>query len=114
MVNAKKPLPPKHLRAATQRWWSDVVSDWTLEQHHVRLLTLLAESWDRSEQAREAIVADGLTTMDRFGQVRIHPAVNVERDAKITFARLLRELDLDIDGPTESSRRPAMLRSIPR
>jgi P27 family predicted phage terminase small subunit len=112
MVNAKKPTAPRHLRPKTRRWWSDVVGDWSLEQHHVRLLTLACESWDRCQEAREAIAAEGITTKDRFGQTRVHPAVNVERDAKIGFSRLLRELDLDVDPPKESSGRPPMLRSI--
>jgi len=33
---------PRHLRAATRRWWESVVAAWQLEQHHVRLLTLAA------------------------------------------------------------------------
>ena len=113
-MTPRKPVkPPRHLKAATRRWWSAVVESWDLEQHHVRLLTLAAESWDRSEAARKVVVKDGLTVTDRFGQVKVHPAVHVERDAKIAFARLLRDLDLDVDLPKEN-RRPPTLRSVGR
>lgn len=86
---------PRHLEPATRQWWSTVCADFDLEEHHVRLLTLAAEAWDRAVEARELVAVDGLTFTDRFGQKRAHPAVAIERDARIAFARLVRELDLD-------------------
>jgi P27 family predicted phage terminase small subunit len=111
---SNKPLKaPRHLKAATRRWWLAVVTDWTLEEHHVRLLTAAAEAWDRKEQAREQIAREGLTVPTKEGGARLHPAVRVETDARLAFARLLRELDLDVIPPAESKRPPA-LRSIAR
>jgi P27 family predicted phage terminase small subunit len=89
------------------------VTDWQLEEHHVRLLTLAAESWDRCAQARELIRKEGLTVTTKAGGPRLHPAVRVETDARTAFARLLRELDLDVTPPAEARRAPA-LRSIAR
>ena len=65
-----------------------------------RLLTACAESWDRLQQAREALAANGLTYLDRYGAPRSRPEVAIERDSRIAFARLLRQLDLDA-GPPE-------------
>lgn len=96
-----EPKPPGHLRAETRRWWASVVEDFVLEPHHVRLLTLAAEAWDRCWQAREALAEHGITYTDRFGSPKARPEVAVERDSKIAFARLLRELNLDIDSPDE-------------
>ena len=31
--------PPKHLRAATSQWWAEVVAEYDLDSHHIRLLT---------------------------------------------------------------------------
>jgi P27 family predicted phage terminase small subunit len=104
---------PRHLRAATRRWWLSVVSDWTLEEHHIRLLTLAGEAWDRCQQARELIAREGLTVNTKSGGPRLHPAVRLETDARIAFSRLLRELDLDVAPPSEGRRAPA-LRSIAR
>ena len=93
---------PGHLKPKTKKWWSSVVRDWHLEPHHIRLLTLAAESWDRCQDARELIADEGLTIMDRFNQTRAHPAVAIERDSRLAFARLLRELQLDIEEPEEA------------
>ena len=102
---------PRHLTAATRRWFNEVLTHWELEPHHVRLLQLAAESWDRCQQARALIAQEGLTTGTREGNHKLHPAVRVESDNRLAFARLLRELDLDIDPPAET-KRPPMLRSV--
>ena len=97
---------PAHLREPTRAWWESVVVGFVLEEHHVRLLTLAAEAWDRCEQAREALAEHGLTFDDRFGQPRARPEVAIERDARTGFARILRELALDVSGPSEAYTRP--------
>jgi phage terminase small subunit len=99
---------PAHLRPTTREWWGDVVAEFDLEDHHLKLLTLAAEAWDRACQAREIIDRDGLTYTDRFEQPKARPEVGIERDSRIGFARLLRELDLDVDGPSEASRPPGL------
>jgi phage terminase small subunit len=104
---------PGYLAAPTRAWWESVVGAWTLEPHHVRLLTLAAEAWDRGQQARALLAKEGLTTGTKGGGLRPHPAVRIEGDCRIQFARLVRELDLDVDGPAEA-RRPPSLRSIAR
>src|SRR5438270_2582360 len=89
--------PPSHLQPATAEWWSEIAAAYELESHQYRLLTLAAEAWDRAQEARERISVDGAYLEDRFGQLRAHPAVAVERDARLAFARLVRELALGGD-----------------
>ena len=86
---------PEHLNADTRTWWGIVATEYELEGHHLRLLTLAAESWDRGQEARETLAKSGPYYMNRQGEPRAHPAVAVERDSRIAFARLMRELDLD-------------------
>ncbi len=97
---------PKHLKAKTRAWWESVLEEFELEDHHVRLLTLAAQAWDRAEQAREILDAEGLTYTDRFDCPRARPEVAIERDSRIAFARLLRELCLDVEPPRASPGRP--------
>ncbi len=99
--------PPKHLKPATQEWFASVMRDYELQEHHIRLLTLAGEAWDRGQAAREAVEEHGLTFLDRFKAPHARPEIAIERDARIGFARLLRELCLDIDPPAEN-RPPAL------
>jgi phage terminase small subunit len=94
-VKPRSVRAPSHLEPATRSWWSSVVDGYVLEPHHVRLLTLAAEAWDRGQAARARVDADGITVNDRYGVPKAHPAIAIERDCRITFARLIRELDLD-------------------
>lgn len=101
---------PAHLKPATKAWWLSVQRDFILEEHHTRLLTLAAEAYDRGVQAREVLATDGLVVRDDRRNLRPHPLLVVEKDCRIGFARLVRELGLDIDAPASTPRRPPALR----
>jgi hypothetical protein len=111
MLDKSAQTAPKHLKAKTRKWVDDVCIKWVLEDHHKTLLILAGEALDRSENARQVIDAKGAVYLDRFGQPKVRPECLIERDAKATFSRLLRELDLDLESPISSARPPA-LRSI--
>lgn len=102
----RPPKAPKHLKLTTRRWWLAVHEDFDLEPHHTRLLTLAGEAWDRALTAREAIDKHGITYVDRFGAPRVRPEVSVERDSRLAFARLVRELRLDVEP--ENPRPPGL------
>ena len=101
-MTARRKLPPQHLKPTTRRWWSSVVADYQLEPHHIRLLSLAGEAWDRTTEAREALAEHGLTFTDRFGCPKPRPEVAIERDSRLGFARMLRELALDDVEPPEA------------
>ena len=56
---------PSHLTDATKAWYASVCRDYALEGHHLRLLQLAAEAWDRCQQAREILARDGITSRGR-------------------------------------------------
>src|SRR5258706_257726 len=99
----------KHVKPATRKWFRQVLADFELEDHHMRLLQLAGESWDRGQAARAVLDEKGLTFDDRFGAPRARPEVAIERDSRIAFARLIRELGIDVAQPAES--RPPALRA---
>jgi phage terminase small subunit len=98
---SKTPQAPQHLHPATRQWWAQVLGAYVLEEHHQRLLTLACEALDRCSDARDALAAHGTVYMDRFDQPRARPEVAIERDSRLAFARLIRELQLDVgaDAP---------------
>jgi phage terminase small subunit len=102
------PKPPSHLSPATKKWFRSVAAEFELADHHVRLLVLACETWDRGEQARVALLEHGTVFNDRFGQPRARPEVKIENDCRIIFARLTRELDLDGADPPGTPRPPAL------
>ena len=109
-MTQKRLRPPQHLKPTTRRWWSSVVRDYELAAHHIRLLTLAGEAWDRCEQARKALDKHGLTFTDRFACPKARPEVAIERDSRVGFARMLRELDLDVEPPGDAKRPPHLSR----
>jgi P27 family predicted phage terminase small subunit len=92
--------PPAHLSASARQWWQTAVETFVLQEHHLRLLQLVCEAWDRAQAAREQLQREGLTVAGREGGIRPHPCVAIERDSRLAVARLVRELDLDVEPPT--------------
>jgi P27 family predicted phage terminase small subunit len=96
------PPPPDHLSEAMRAWWQQVVAEFDLDPHHLKLLEAAADAWDRMASARAAVIAEGLTVTTKHG-VKKHPAVDIERDSRIAFSRILRELDLDEPVPSPAA-----------
>lgn len=106
-MSGKKIIAPKHLKANTRKWFISVCETYDLEPHHIKLLTLAAETLDRCQGARQVIAKNGATFIDKFGQPKPRPEIAIERDSRIAFARLLRELNLDTETP-ETPRPPGL------
>jgi len=98
---SKSAPAPSHLRPPTRAWFSETLEAYEFESHHVRLLTLAAEAWDRGAAATGALRKLGLTYNDKYGCPHPRPEAAIARDAATTFARLVRELQLDIAPPDE-------------
>src|SRR5262249_22323953 len=92
---------PSHLLSATQEWWLSVATDYDLAPHHAMLLTLACEAWDRCSQARSVLDADGIIVGGREAAVRPHPCIAIERDSRLAFARLVAQLSLDAEMPSD-------------
>jgi phage terminase small subunit len=105
----KSPKAPRHLRAPTRRWFEQICADYELESHHLMLLTLAAEAWDRHVAAREVLTDEGMTFIDKFENIKPRPEIMVERDCRNAFARMLRELRLEAPPP-EAPRPPGLRR----
>jgi hypothetical protein len=84
-----------------QAWYRSVVNNYALEAHHLKLLVLACQAFDRAEEARVILDAQGLTYTDRLNCPRSRPEVAIERDNRLAYAKLVRELGLDL-APEEA------------
>jgi len=105
----KLPDAPEHLSDDAKSWWRRVVEDYALEPHHLRILALACSAWDQAALARAILAIAGFTFTDKWGQPRARPEVAIEQQARRDFARLLRELGLESNGP-ELPRPPSLRR----
>ena len=94
---------PSHLENEGKKFWRQVLKDFDLsDAHHLKILENICQCLGRIEEARTKIETEGSYFRDRFGQPKEHPAHKTERDNKVLFARLLRELCLDLNIPEEN------------
>lgn len=96
--------PPEHLARSVDLWCS-TVDAFDLEPHQLELLRRACEASDVADEARATLADDGITFTGPDGSPRAHPAVAIERDARLAVARLLRELRLD-EAPAADPRPP--------
>jgi P27 family predicted phage terminase small subunit len=108
--------PPNHLSPEARLWWQQVVADYDMAPHHMGLLLRACEAWDRTNQARDEIARDGLTVPTADGSRKAHPAVAIERDSRIAYIRILRELDLcgEPSADADTAPRPPVLQQYRR
>lgn len=93
--------PPKQLSKPGRAYWHTVTTTFVLDDDGLALLLQACTMLDRAEAAAATIAVEGLTQRDRFGQLKPHPCVEVERQSRLAFARLRRELNLS-DPPSNT------------
>lgn len=97
--NTHKSKVPKHLEKRGRAFWVLVCDEFALEASDLPLLLACCELLDRADEARQKVLNEGLTIVDRFGQTKTHPAVEIERQSLLAFVRIRRELGLDVEPP---------------
>jgi P27 family predicted phage terminase small subunit len=92
---------PSHLSPTSRKLWRRIADDYFSGQGEdtaLLVLTAMLEAKDRCDQARVIIEAEGLVVPTGTGSVKPHPAVNIEKEARLQLIRAARELGLDPDG----------------
>lgn len=94
-MTTKPPKPPAHLAATGKRIWTSVQAEFTVDDAAgLALLRAACEAADRADQARRRIAREGAVVKDRFGQLKAHPSVAIERDARAAMIAAFRALHL--------------------
>lgn len=96
---------PSHLTPAARSWFREIATDYQIcDRSGLLLLQQAAECWDRAAELRKLIARDGACTKDRWGQVKAHPLLSAERDARSSFLQAIKHLQLDVAAvPKEKS-----------
>ena len=83
-----------------REWWGGGdTAEQDLESPRLYLLqAVAAEAWDRITGARQAVAQLGFGFQGKDGP-RPRPEVAIERDARIAFGRIIKELGLDPPKP---------------
>jgi P27 family predicted phage terminase small subunit len=93
------PKPPSHLKTAERAMWRDLTSEHEFtDAASLALLRVALEAHGRARECRETIEKDGQTFRDRFNQIRLHPLIAAERDARASFISAVKALNLDLVG----------------
>lgn len=90
------------LRLATRRWMNRIIATYVLDENHLRILELCGMAWDRALEAKETVDRQGPYFLDRFGQTRSHPGIDIEMRAMTVFVKTLREIGFDLEDAPES------------
>jgi hypothetical protein len=83
------PKPPEGLGAGGRRLWRAVLRDYELAEHEMLLLREAAFTSDLCEALQAVIDAEGPTTANHLGGVKMHPALAELRQQRLALARLV-------------------------
>lgn len=101
----KKSSAPKHLSPEASVWWSKLTAEFFIGDDAGKLLLQTAlESFDRMRGCQSAIARDGELVKDRFEQLKAHPLLGAERDARSQMLAALKSLNLDLEPLKEIGR----------
>jgi len=107
MLTFNQPQPPKHLGEAGATLWRGLVSEYGIaDAGGLKLVQTACECADRMAAAQAAIAKDGTFVRDRYGQVKVHPAAALEKDARGGLLAALKLLNLDLEPLRDAPGRP--------
>lgn len=107
MLSPDLTRPPKHLGEAGATLWKGLVSEYAIaDAAGLKLVQTAAECADRMAAAQDALASDGTFVRDRYGQVKVHPAAALEKDARAGLLAALKQLNLDLEPLRDGPGRP--------
>ena len=88
---------PSHLTKEAKTIWRTLVKEYAIvDSGGLEILRVALEAFDRAQKCRVSIDKVGLVVKDRFGAVRPHPLLPMERDSRAAFLQALKQLCLDV------------------
>lgn len=85
--------------------WRAVTSDYELEQHEVVLLAELCRAVDACATLQALVDAEGFTSVNRLGEVKVHPCLVELRQQRLLVGKLLALLRIPLGEAGEDGDR---------
>jgi P27 family predicted phage terminase small subunit len=102
-----KNTAPQHLSKEARNWWRQIRDEYSIsDKAGLLLLQTALEAFDRMKAAQSRINTDGEAVEDRFGQIKPHPLLPAERDARAQMLAALKALNLDVQPVKPSVGKP--------
>jgi hypothetical protein len=103
-ARGSRPKPPRGYTAPARQFWGE---GWDLDDAALTILDVsVCRPLMRIDEARAILAREGPTITDRFKQVKVHPAILIERDLTATFLAGLKALNLDLEPLRDRAGRP--------
>lgn len=94
---AKPVEAPAHLERQEKRMWRDITAANRFEDPaSTAMLRTALEAHQRARRCREQVDRDGEAVKDRWDQLKPHPLLAAERDARAAFLSAMKALNLDL------------------
>lgn len=77
----------------SQEFYDKIVSEYQLTTAGLQLLKVAAATLTRWREAKAILDKNGLISQGNIP--RVHPAAKIEHDARLSFCRMMKELNLD-------------------
>jgi P27 family predicted phage terminase small subunit len=82
-----------------QKLYQRIAKEWSITDSAGRVTLLTAcQALDRMREAQEILKKEGAVTADRFGQPKIHPAAQLEKEARAGLLMSLKALNMDLES----------------
>jgi P27 family predicted phage terminase small subunit len=105
MTDSRK--PPKNLSREARNLWRKIQDEYQIsDEAGLLILAIACEAFDRMRQAQDILSNEGMTTTDRFGQARAHPAATIERDSRAAMLGALKQMNFDLEPLRDGPGRP--------
>lgn len=87
----------RRLSTEARKLFKRVVAEWNIQDEAGRfLLTVACEALTEMREAQETLAREGAIIRDRFGQDRLHPACQREKEARAHMLAAFKQLNLDL------------------
>lgn len=104
-----KPIPSRRPRLSREakRLEKRLVTEYQIvDSGGLAILQTALEAFDRMRDCQRVIQVDGATVRDRWGQVKPHPLLATERDARAQWLAGLRQMNFDLEPLKDRPGRP--------